>query len=107
MFIMQKITPFLWFNNNAEEALQLYTSVFPDASVEKVVRYGEAGPGPAGTMMTGRFQVVWTGFIALMVALTPVLPKPCHLLSTAKRRKKWIITGANSPRAANPHVAAG
>ena len=62
---MQKITPFLWFNNNAEEALQLYTSVFPDASVEKVVHYGDDGPGPAGTVMTAVFRLFGQEFIAL------------------------------------------
>jgi predicted 3-demethylubiquinone-9 3-methyltransferase (glyoxalase superfamily) len=61
---MQKITPFLWFNNDAEEALQLYTKVFPDASVEKVVRYGDAGPGPAGTVMTAVFRLFGQEFIA-------------------------------------------
>lgn len=54
---MQKITPFLWFDNNAEEAIQLYTSLFKNAKVKDVVRYGPAGPGPEGTVMTASFEI--------------------------------------------------
>ena len=42
---MQKITPFLWFDHEAEEAANFYTLIFPNSKVVKVVRYGEAGPG--------------------------------------------------------------
>jgi predicted 3-demethylubiquinone-9 3-methyltransferase (glyoxalase superfamily) len=45
---MQKITPFLWFDNNAEEALNFYASVFKNAKVRDIRRYGDAGPGPKG-----------------------------------------------------------
>ena len=62
---MQKITPFLWFNNNAEEAVQFYTSLFPDTKVLKMVRYTEAGPGPAGSVMTAVFELQGQQFIAL------------------------------------------
>jgi predicted 3-demethylubiquinone-9 3-methyltransferase (glyoxalase superfamily) len=44
---IQKITPFLWFDQQAEEAANFYTSVFPNSRIVKVLRYGEAGPGPA------------------------------------------------------------
>ena len=47
---MQKITPFLWFDNNAEEAVRFYTSVFKSSKIGKVARYGDAGPGPKGTV---------------------------------------------------------
>ena len=43
---MQKIVPFLWFNDNAEEAINFYTSIFKDSKITKVTRYGDAGPGP-------------------------------------------------------------
>jgi predicted 3-demethylubiquinone-9 3-methyltransferase (glyoxalase superfamily) len=46
---IQKITPFLWFDSQAEEAAGFYVSVFPNSRVLKVVRYGDAGPGPAGS----------------------------------------------------------
>ena len=61
----QKITPFLWFDNNAEEAINLYTSVFKDAKIVSVSRYGEAGPGQAGTVMTATFTLDGQEFMAL------------------------------------------
>ena len=54
---MQKITPFLWFNDNAEEAVNFYTSIFKDSKINFVSRYGEAGPGPAGSVMTLAFEI--------------------------------------------------
>lgn len=54
---MQKITPFLWFNDNAEEAINFYTSVFKDSKVLQVNRLPEGTPGPAGKVMTGTFQI--------------------------------------------------
>ncbi len=45
---MQKITPFLWFDNSAEEAMNFYVSIFPNSKVLSVTRYGEGGPGPKG-----------------------------------------------------------
>jgi predicted 3-demethylubiquinone-9 3-methyltransferase (glyoxalase superfamily) len=62
---MQKISPFLWFDNNAEEAANFYVSVFPNSKIQKVSRYGEAGPGPKGTVMTVDFQLNGQEFIAL------------------------------------------
>jgi predicted 3-demethylubiquinone-9 3-methyltransferase (glyoxalase superfamily) len=63
--LMQKITPFLWFNNNAEEAVNFYISVFKDSSLGKVARYGDAGPGPKGQLMTADFKLNGQEFIAL------------------------------------------
>jgi predicted 3-demethylubiquinone-9 3-methyltransferase (glyoxalase superfamily) len=54
---MNKVTPFLWFDNNAEEAMNFYASVFRDAKIVDVQRYGEGGPAPAGTVMTGTMQI--------------------------------------------------
>jgi predicted 3-demethylubiquinone-9 3-methyltransferase (glyoxalase superfamily) len=48
---MQKIVPFLWFNDQAEEAMNFYVSLFKHSRVVSVARYGEAGPGPKGTVM--------------------------------------------------------
>jgi predicted 3-demethylubiquinone-9 3-methyltransferase (glyoxalase superfamily) len=62
---MQKITPFLWFDNNAEEAINLYTSIFKNSKVGTVTRYGEAGPGPMGSVMTASFQLDGQEFVAL------------------------------------------
>ena len=62
---MQKITPFLWFDNNAEEAMDFYTSVFKNSRITNVARYGEAGPRPAGTVMTVAFELDGQEFAAL------------------------------------------
>ena len=62
---MQKITPFLWFDNNAEEAVQFYTSIFKDSKILGTSRYGDAGPGPKGTVMTMKFELNGQEFIAL------------------------------------------
>ena len=62
---MQKITPFLWFDGKAEEAMNFYVSIFKNSKVLSVTRYGEAGPGPKGTVMTANFQLEGQEFIAL------------------------------------------
>jgi len=62
---MQKITPFLWFDGNAEEAMNLYVSVFKNSKIVNVRRYGDAGPGPKGSVMTGTFQIEGQEFFAL------------------------------------------
>jgi predicted 3-demethylubiquinone-9 3-methyltransferase (glyoxalase superfamily) len=62
---MQQITPFLWFDNNAEEAVNFYASVFKDAKILETSRYGEAGPGPKGSVMTMKFQLNGLEFVAL------------------------------------------
>jgi predicted 3-demethylubiquinone-9 3-methyltransferase (glyoxalase superfamily) len=61
----QKITPFLWFNGNAEEAASYYTSIFKNSKILVVTLYGEAGPGPEGTVMVVTFQLEGQEFIAL------------------------------------------
>lgn len=62
---MQKITPFLWFDTEAEEAANFYVSLFPDSRVNAVTRYGEASPGAAGSVMTVAFELVGQQFVAL------------------------------------------
>jgi len=62
---MQKITPFLWFDGKAEEAMKFYISIFKNAKIVSVTRYGEAGPGPKGTVMTATFQLEGQEFFAL------------------------------------------
>ena len=62
---MQKTTTCLWFDNNAEEAVDLYTSIFKNSKVLEVARYGEAGPGPEGSVLTMRFQLEDQEFMAL------------------------------------------
>jgi predicted 3-demethylubiquinone-9 3-methyltransferase (glyoxalase superfamily) len=62
---MQKIVPFLWFDGKAEEAMNFYVSVFKNSKVLSVSRYGEAGPGPKGTVMSATFQLEGQDFYAL------------------------------------------
>jgi predicted 3-demethylubiquinone-9 3-methyltransferase (glyoxalase superfamily) len=62
---MQKITPFFWFDNQAEDAVHFYTSIFRNSKVVSVIRYGEAGPGPKGSAMTVTFQLDGQEFVAL------------------------------------------
>ncbi|GLQ53476.1 VOC family protein [Devosia nitrariae] len=62
---MSKITPSLWFDNNLEEAMDFYVSVFPDAKIHSVTRYGEAGPGKPGSVMTGDFEIAGQRFNAI------------------------------------------
>jgi len=62
---MQKITPFLWFDNNAEEAMNLYVSIFKNSKIGTVSRYGDAGPGPKGTVMLATFELEGQQFMAL------------------------------------------
>ena len=62
---VQKITPFLWFDNNAEEAAQFYTSIFQNSKILETSRYGDAGPGPKGSVMVVKFQIEGFEVIAL------------------------------------------
>jgi predicted 3-demethylubiquinone-9 3-methyltransferase (glyoxalase superfamily) len=62
---MKKITPFLWFEDKAEEAANFYTSIFKNSKILNIARYGEAGPGPKGTVMTVTFQLEGQEFMGL------------------------------------------
>jgi len=62
---MQKITPFLWFDDKAEEAMNFYVSTFKNSKRGRISRYGEAGPGPKGTVMVATFQLEGQDFMAL------------------------------------------
>jgi predicted 3-demethylubiquinone-9 3-methyltransferase (glyoxalase superfamily) len=62
---MQKITPFLWFDGKAEEAMNFYVSIFKNSMVGSVTRYGAAGPGPKGSVMSATFRLDGQEFFAL------------------------------------------
>ena len=74
---MQKITPFLWFDNQAEEAMNFYVSIFKNSKIVKVTCYGEAGPGPKGTVMSATLQLEGQTFYALnggpLFSFTPAI----------------------------------
>jgi len=62
---VQKITPFLWFDGQAEEAANFYVSIFKNSKIGRVNRYGDHGPGPKGSVMIATFQIDGQDFIAL------------------------------------------
>jgi predicted 3-demethylubiquinone-9 3-methyltransferase (glyoxalase superfamily) len=62
---MQKITPFLWFDNKAEEAANFYISIFKNSKIGSMSRYGEGGPGAKGTVMSATFEIEGQEFTAL------------------------------------------
>ncbi len=62
---MQKITPCLWFDGKAEEAMNFYTSIFKNSKPGRISRYGDEGPGPKGTVMVATFELEGQGFMAL------------------------------------------
>ena len=62
---MQKITPFLWFEDKAEEAAEFYVSIFKNSRIGKIARYGEGAPMPKGTVITVTFQLEGQDFMAL------------------------------------------
>ncbi len=74
---MQKITPFLWFDGKAEEAMNFYVSIFKNSKAGRVSRYGDAGPGPKGQVMSATFQLERQEFMALnggpMFSFTPAI----------------------------------
>jgi predicted 3-demethylubiquinone-9 3-methyltransferase (glyoxalase superfamily) len=62
---MQKITTFLWFDNNAQEAMNFYTYIFENSKINETSRFGEGGPGTDGKFFTGTFQLAGQDFMAL------------------------------------------
>lgn len=62
---MPKITPFLWFDNNVEEAIKFYTSIFKNSKVGNITRYGDGGPGPKGSVMSATFELEGQPFMVL------------------------------------------
>ncbi|MEP7367318.1 MAG: VOC family protein [Acidobacteriota bacterium] len=63
--ITQRISPFLWFDTQAEEAVNFYTSIFEDSKIVSIMRCGDAGPGPKGSVLTIAFQLAGQQFVAL------------------------------------------
>jgi predicted 3-demethylubiquinone-9 3-methyltransferase (glyoxalase superfamily) len=90
---MQKITPFLWFDGKAEEAANFYVSVFKNSKIVSIMRYGEAGPGPKGSVMSATFQLDGQEFIALnggpMFTFSPAISFFVHCESQEEVDKLW------------------
>jgi len=90
---MQKITPFLWFDHQAEEAMNFYVSVFKNSKVLSVNRYGDAGPGPKGTVLTATFELDGQVFTALnggpMYTFSPAISFVVHCETQAEVDEYW------------------
>jgi len=90
---MKKITPFLWFNGNAEEAMNFCVSVFKNSKILGVPRYGDAGPGPRGTVMTANFELNGQEFVALnggpQYTFSPAVSFVAHCESQQEVDELW------------------
>jgi predicted 3-demethylubiquinone-9 3-methyltransferase (glyoxalase superfamily) len=95
---MPKITPFLWFDNNAEEAANFYTSVFKNAKITKTLRCGDAGPGPKGSVLTIGMEIEGQPFTAINggphYQLTPAFSFVVHCESQEEVDCYWDKLGA-------------
>ncbi|HMF95898.1 MAG TPA: VOC family protein [Vicinamibacterales bacterium] len=90
---LQPITPFLWFDGKAEEAMNFYVSIFPNSRTVGVTRYGEAGPGPKGSVMTAAFVLNGQQFTALnggpTLTFTPAISFVVHCDTQAEVDGYW------------------
>ncbi len=90
---MQKITPCLWFEQNADEAVEFYTSVFPDAKIEGVAYYGDAGPLPKGLLLTATLSLLGQQFMILnggpYAKFTPAVSFIIHCETQAEVDAYW------------------
>lgn len=90
---MQKIVPFLWFDGKAEEAMNFYTSIFKNSKIKTIHRYGDAGPGPQGTVMSGTFEINGQEFMALnggpQFTFTPAISFFVNCESQAEVDELW------------------
>jgi predicted 3-demethylubiquinone-9 3-methyltransferase (glyoxalase superfamily) len=90
---MQKITPFLWFNDQAEEAVKFYTKIFKNSKIKSITRYGDAGPGPKGSVMTASFLIEGQEFVALnggpVFTFTPAISFVVNCRTQAEVDRLW------------------
>jgi predicted 3-demethylubiquinone-9 3-methyltransferase (glyoxalase superfamily) len=90
---MQKITPFMWFDSKAEEAANFYTSIFPNSKIVSMMRSGETGPGPKGSVMSATFELQGQEFIALnggpMFTFSPAISFFVHCETQEDVDKFW------------------
>jgi len=95
---MQKITPCLWFDHQAEEAMNFYVSIFKNSKVLSVNRYGESAPMPKGTVMTASFELDGQAFTALnggpMFKFSPAISFVVHCATQAEVDDYWAKLSA-------------
>ena len=102
-----KITTCLWFDTQGEEAAEFYCSVIPNSKVLGVERYGEAGPGPAGTAMTVSFELDGRPFVALNGGPEFTFNEAVSLQSAARTRRRSTTSGTRWSTAVRRACAAG
>jgi 3-demethylubiquinone-9 3-methyltransferase len=113
MPVVHKITPCLWFDNQAEEAVAFYTAIFKNSKIVTVSRYGEAGKEihgkPAGSVMTVAFELEGQTFTALNGGPIFKFNEAISFRWIARRRPRWTTSGRSCPRAGirTPSSAAG
>lgn len=99
---MQKITPFLWFDNQAEEAMNFYVSIFKNSRILGIHRYGKNAPAPTGTVMTASFQLDGQEFTALnggpAFRFSPAISFVVHCETQAEVDEYWekLSTGGKT-----------
>jgi predicted 3-demethylubiquinone-9 3-methyltransferase (glyoxalase superfamily) len=90
---MQKITPFLWFNDQAEEAVKFYSTIFKNSKIKTITRYGDAGPGPKGSVMTASIVIDGQEFVALnggpIFTFTPAISFVVNCRTQAEMDRLW------------------
>jgi predicted 3-demethylubiquinone-9 3-methyltransferase (glyoxalase superfamily) len=100
----QKITPCLWFDGRAEEAVKFYTSIFKRSKKGEISRYGESGPGKKGTVMTATFEIEGQEFMALNggpeFKFTPAISFIVHCKSQKRVDYYWdkLMAGGGAPQ---------
>ena len=104
---MPKITPWLWFDDEAEEAANFYTSVFPNSQIVETTHYGSAGPRPEGMVLTVLFDLDGQRFGALNGGPQFSFNEANSFEVSCKDQEEATITGTSSPRAASRATAAG
>lgn len=92
---MQKISPFLWFNDNAEEAVNFYVTVFPNSRILSISRYGEEGPGRPGQVMVVSFELQGQKFLALNGGPEFTFSEAVSFVVNSPARKKSTSTGTS------------
>ncbi len=99
---MQKITPFLWFNGQAEEAARFYASIFERSKLTSIVRFTEAGPGPKGSVLTASFQLDGQEFVALNggpeFSFTPAISFAVNCPTQAEIDRLWEALSAGGEK---------
>lgn len=99
---MQKITTFLWFDHEAEEAAKFYTSIFKNSKIDKISRYGDAGPGPKGSVMVVTFELEGQQFTALnggpVFSFTPAISLMVNCEAQAEVDQLWEKLSADGKK---------